>query len=839
MDIAQGIGPSARVAIYTLPDNEMAVGSTLGGPRACMIIKATGAIEKVYSIETGETVFGALVLHHWDERTGMNLAPIHPGTFIIHPEHQEHRLTLANGVAVHEDLFVLSGDPGQELSHQPDRRRPAIGKRTSRDTGKNDGLDPPAVYYAVELRNDTAEEACIATYAFCELRGHTSHDVVTTYDKRTRAIIAWNTSNPNLARAFGCSEPVTGFETTLDYGRAVADTCPGALSGKTDDPSGNPLGVLSVSHHLKPGQSARFYYLLTFSLEGERGAARTYRACPDADEALARTLAYYHEVLGRSVVLTPNPQVNRGVLWAKANMLRVECKAPTGWCFTNDPTRSNNSVGRDTAWFAMGGDYLTPAFVRESLRAYVRLQEKNGKIIEYYDIRNDKTEDYGLNINDNTPLLIIALWHHYNATGDEAFLREVYPAAAKAARYILSQRNDQGLVWCTATGTADWGIVGWRNVIKNYRLSGATTEVNSECFAALQTASHMARLLGKHDESAAFAEQATALKDAINAHLYNPANGLYYLNIDLNGQPHSDVTSDLVFPVMFGVAPSETAARIISRLSSHDFWTRAGMRTTPRDAPNYSPGPEPAYGLMGGIWVDAAFWYAFAAAPYNPQFMDYALGTTFQNYSRDPRQNNTVPGQFSEWLHGETLVNQGMMLSPWFPPRYLWAAIEGAGGLDLAGGDAARVRPRLAAEWKWLAVQNLPYRGRRLTWLAVRVPDIQMYTNYHFEESLPYLAYDEDITPHLHTSGDAAAALGLRQGQNLLLFAGNTDERTISAALRIQTAVAGAYRGRIFNSLVGQWRDEDELIPAERLARGISLQIESKGFWLLDLKQEV
>jgi len=35
------------------------------------------------------------------------------------------------------------------------------------------------------------------------------------------------------------------------------------------------------------------------------------------------------------------------------------------------------------------------------------------------------------------------------------------------------------------------------------------------------------------------------------------------------------------------------------------------------------------------------------------------------------KSTNTVPGQFSEWLHGETLVNQGMMLSPWFPPRYL------------------------------------------------------------------------------------------------------------------------------------------------------------------------
>ncbi len=67
--------------------------------------------------------------------------------------------------------------------------------------------------------------------------------------------------------------------------------------------------------------------------------------------------------------------------------------------------------------------------------------------------------------------------------------------------------------------------------------------------------------------------------------------------------------------------------------------------------------------------------------------MDHALSASFRNFSRDPRRNNTVPGQFSEWLHGETLTNEGMMLSPWDPPRYLWAAVEGAAGLDLSDDD--------------------------------------------------------------------------------------------------------------------------------------------------------
>lgn len=52
MDIARGIGHSTREAIYTVPDDELAVGSTLGGPSVCAVIKGTGAIA------AGETLFG-------------------------------------------------------------------------------------------------------------------------------------------------------------------------------------------------------------------------------------------------------------------------------------------------------------------------------------------------------------------------------------------------------------------------------------------------------------------------------------------------------------------------------------------------------------------------------------------------------------------------------------------------------------------------------------------------------------------------------------------------------------------------------------------------------------
>lgn len=807
--VAKGLGPSSRAAVYEVADDQLATGSTLGGPKLVLSIKATGAIDRVYSSDVGRTLFGTLVLRHYDEGVEMPLVQETAGRFFIHPEHQEHHFALQNGLVVHEDVFVLSGQPTD-----------------------GEATDAPAAYYAVEMRNPTGVEIPVSTYAFAELRGDTTHDVMTEYREDDHALVAWNESAPDLVRVFGCTIAPESHEVTLDYGKAVASSHLGALSGTTGLFS-DPLGVLHLRSVLAPGTVARFAFLLTFG-DGKRSALRAYRSLPDPEAALARTSGYYHEVLARSRVLTPSEDVNRGVLWAKANMLRVMLRAPTGWCFVNDPGRSNNSVGRDTCWFAFGADYVVPDFARESLRAYVETQEKSGKVVEYYDVRNGTTEDYGLNINDNTPLLVLALWHHFNTTGDRQFLEETYRAAHRAAEYIVSQRNEQGLVWCTATGTGTAGIAGWRNVIKEYRLSGATTELNSECYAAIDTAAQMARTLGRHDESAHFAKEAASLRDAINRHLRNPDNGLYYLSIDVDGNPRSDVTSDLVFPVMFGVAPDDVSAHIVARLSDREFWTDAGIRTVPRDAPNYTP--SGGWGLLGGVWVGVTFWYARAAAKYTPAFMDHALATSFRNYSADPRQNNTVPGQFSEWLHGETLVNEGMMLSPWFPPRYIWAAIEGVAGLA-PEGDSVRCWPHLAPDWKWMGVQDLLYRGKRITWFAVRVPELQMFTNFHFQESSAYLAYEEDISGLIHVTGDSIVALGLRQGADLLLFVGNTQPSTKMAGLRVDARLSGSYRVRSFNSLIGTWEDEEDLLPADRLRRGLSLQLERRGFWVLDLKQ--
>ena len=531
---------------YVVRDEEMAEGSTIGAPRCCLVIKPTGAIQKIFVPDAGLDYFGALEIRCWDRRSRVRLNSI-AGEFQIHPERQDHVYTLDNGVHVLEQLFPYN----------------------DQWTGDED-VPPPAVYYRVKYENASREKVRFDTVAFAALRGNTQHDVTAEYDAKLGGIVAWNRSAPSQLRLFACLQKVDGWEVNTDPSRGFAIHSPAPLRDAVESADA-PIGALHVEVDLAPGAVQWVEFLCVMSSASREDLAASRRRCPSGDDARRQTSDYYWRYLRRSVIRTPDHDVNHGVLWAKANILRVQTYAPTGWCFTNDPTRSNNSVGRDTAWMTIGADYLNHHFSREALDAYFRLQQPSGKIIEYYDVRNDKTEDYGLNVNDNTPLVVMALWHHYVVTANEAYLRRRYRNAVSAMEYMLSQRNADGLVWCTATGNADWGIVGWRNVIQNYRISGASTEINSECYSALRSLANMARVCGDVAAARHYDGEATQLCDAINTHLVNPENDLYLLCIDVDGIRRTEVTSDLIFPVLFGVAPPKRAARIIGALSDAAF----------------------------------------------------------------------------------------------------------------------------------------------------------------------------------------------------------------------------------------------------------------------------
>src|SRR5581483_9784749 len=127
----------------------------------------------------------------------------------------------------------------------------------------------------------------------------------------------------NLARVVGASRRPESYEVSIDHAKAVTPRAPGRLSNNAGAPAGLPCGIMHFSTVLGKNETARLVFKLAMSANGEDDALAAFRNAPTAERALERTEQTYHDVLERSVAITPNAEINRGILWAKTNMQRV------------------------------------------------------------------------------------------------------------------------------------------------------------------------------------------------------------------------------------------------------------------------------------------------------------------------------------------------------------------------------------------------------------------------------------------------------------------------------------------------------------------------------------
>lgn len=477
---------------------------------------------------------------------------------------------------------------------------------------------------------------------------------------------------------------------------------------------GRIYGAFEYRLIVAPGERQSLRIAVVYDATAEAARATFDHLLADP-EALDATQRYYGLALSDARLLTPSPVVSRGVVWAKANMLRIVKEYPHGWGSTNSPP-SDILVSRDTSWFVHGFDYFLPEFSRDAIDVFNRYLEPSGQVVEYVRGATGFNTSYDLNINDDTPLHLIAILHHYNATLDDAWVRGLLSTIIKIADYLLSQRDPNGLVWCNAKGVDMYGIASWRNIIPYYTLDGAVTEINAECVFALEAAAMLCAVGGDHEHWEAYAREAEALREKMMLHLFNADTGAFVLNYDKDGNYQDNFTADELFPVLFNVAGPEQRRAILSRLLESDFVTPVGLRTISTADSWYFP--SHGFGLLGGIWPDLTLWFAVALAK-NGFVREgaYWLEAIYASMEEGSRRN-TVPGQFAEWFDGGSLTNRGMYLSPWTGAKYLWAVAETVCGLDgYRTSGRPHLSPLLPAEWTWTAGVRVHWGAGRCTYV--------------------------------------------------------------------------------------------------------------------------
>lgn len=472
--------------------------------------------------------------------------------------------------------------------------------------------------------------------------------------------------------------------------------------------------VTEQSFSVAPGNTMVLTPVVAYSPDGEQAALEVHRKCFDVIGLLNSSIEEYRALLAHTEIVTPEPAINRAIQWAKVNMARVQHRYAAGEGFTNDPPQ-DIVVIRDLAWYVLGADYLTPDFSKNLIAlTECRGFHPSGKLTEYLHASEEAPtlHDYGLNINDDTPLFVIALHHHASGCADEYGPARAYPMMKRACDLILSQRRD-GLIHCDATGNGVHGICGWRNIIDGYTLNGAVTEINAECYRALILTAETARFLGKVDEEQRYRAEADRLRDCINSTLLSEETGMYLLNIAADGVRRHDRTGDLIFPVLFDAAGSGAREKILDTLTGEAFWTPYGARTVARDEHNYDP--ELGYQLVGGVWPNLSAWIAYCMRGSNPERLVEGMMNIYRiSEVENPRSAGyVVPGEFPERLHGENFTSRGMAMSPWMPPTYLWLAVEGLLGVESRFGDP-EMNPSIPHRWGWIAVRDLLFRGEKI-----------------------------------------------------------------------------------------------------------------------------
>ncbi|MFY9665294.1 MAG: amylo-alpha-1,6-glucosidase [Candidatus Cybelea sp.] len=688
---------------YVLHESETPYGLLLGNFKAFAQSTAKGGVRGLWDADTDQIIFGT---HHVAYRLlGKTFFPHQIErdlTFL--PYAQISEFTCDHRIHVTEAFFVPHG-PGFDR----------------------------AVSFVVDvtLYNPGAEAIDVAVFPWAMLvgqrfYGEAEHEVRAWNDGRficsrnleTGGERWWGGSRTPAALALSLREQV--LLRSMDRGTLAREKSVQALADVTPEEaelvSRRIFGALEYRISVAAGARESLRLAVVYHKDGTERSRPVLESLLRDQRALHSTQGYFTERLADARFLMPSPEISRGVAWAKANMLRIVKEYPHGWGATNSPP-SDILVSRDTSWIVHGFDYFWPEFSRNALEVFNRAADESGLMIEYIRGVSGYKTAYDLNINDDTPLHLIAMLHHYNATLDDGWVRERIGLVVKVTDYMLAQRDEHGLINSRAKGVDLYGISSWRNIIPYYTLDGAVTEINAEAVYALEAAAMLCAVVGDNDHWERYGNEAERMRQAMMDFLYNDDTGAFVLNYDQDGKYQDDFTADEIFPVLFGIADPAQRRAILERLQEADFVTAVGLRTISTADAWYFP--SYGSGLLGGIWPDLTLWCAVALA--RNGMTDEAVRFLNVSYAAmeggSPR--NTVPGEFAEWFDGGSLSNRGMYLSPWTGAKYLWAVAETVGGLN---GYRTSGRPHLAPlrpkDWQWVAAARVHWGGRRCTYVV-------------------------------------------------------------------------------------------------------------------------
>lgn len=183
-------------------------------------------------------------------------------------------------------------------------------------------------------------------------------------------------------------------------------------------------------------------------------------------------------------------------------------------------------------------------------------------------IGKEPIEQHINTILDYSLLWIIALYEHYMAYGDLAFLRRIYPMAESLLAFCEMRLNEDGLI--EGQGD-DWTFIDWSEIEK----IGAVAAEQMLLIRVYAVMAEMATALGEESQKSLF-EKSEALKVRVNEFYWNEEKGAF---IDSYRSGNAHVTRHAnIFAIMYGIASEAQAQSILKNVLKNENVTKI---TTP------------------------------------------------------------------------------------------------------------------------------------------------------------------------------------------------------------------------------------------------------------------
>ncbi len=412
-------------------------------------------------------------------------------------------------------------------------------------------------------------------------------------------------------------------------------------------------------------------------------------------------------------IASPDVQLDQALEWSKVNLDQQQvCNPDLGCGLIAAFGRGNAALRPGFSWF-FGGDAAINSLamsgigqlemVRDGLRFLARRQRADGRIAHEV---SSGTPRHG----NTTAFWILACHAYWTASGDDEFLRQLWPSIAKAFRWSASTDSDgDGLMenQTASAGAREIAAPGDRLWTDIY-LAGVWV-------AALEGMGDMARAAG----DGAVASQASALFERAQqsletrfwldeagiygSALLEPAPGLAgpHLNEALTVWPS--------VPLSFGLLDDARADRMLREISSAAITADWGTRTLSRFHRVY----DPLHASNGTVWPLATGFAALAHYRYHRGWAGFDLVRDVARSSFD-----FARGRTPELLSGAFYDVPDSALPQQFSgtAMYVYPLVKGLLGVQAdAPNRALQLEPHLPAEWNSLEVNNIRVGPHRVS----------------------------------------------------------------------------------------------------------------------------